>query len=241
MSKVDLLGYRAREVWVEVDPNRLLAQNVSLDEIAQAIAASNVQIPGGSVTLEHEEVLVRTAGPLQTAEDVAGVQARGQEAGWTVRVRDLAQVRDTFEVVLGMLDDDSVVVAENIYRHLEMGKPPMLAAVEGREVSLPVIASVATVASAYLPFLLVGGIWAKFLTAFPIIVILRFVASLLEAFWIMPAHVLELMRFGKPVEREGRRLYRAVSSVYRRFLAWAIRHRYRFMAFLWRSCFCLWR
>jgi multidrug efflux pump subunit AcrB len=125
------------------------------------------------------------------------------------------------------------VVAENIYRHLEMGKPPMLAAVEGaREVSLPVIASVATVASAYLPFLLVGGIWAKFLMAFPIIVVLCFVASLLGAFWIMPAHVLELMRFGKPVEREGRRLYRAVASVYRRFLAWAIRRRYRFMALL---------
>jgi multidrug efflux pump subunit AcrB len=48
----------------------------------------------------------------------------------------------------------------------------------------------------------------------------------------MPAHVLELMRFGKPVEREGRRLYRAVASVYRSFLAWAIRRRYRFMALL---------
>jgi multidrug efflux pump subunit AcrB len=47
MSKVDLLGDRAREVWVEIDPNRLLAHHVSLEEIAQAIAASNVQVPGG--------------------------------------------------------------------------------------------------------------------------------------------------------------------------------------------------
>ena len=47
-----------------------------------------------------------------------------------------------FIVVLGMLDDDSVVVAENIYRHLEMGKPPMLAVVAGaREVALPVSAA----------------------------------------------------------------------------------------------------
>jgi multidrug efflux pump subunit AcrB len=357
MSKVDLLGDRAQEIWVEADPARLQAQRMSLDEVAQAIAAANVQTPGGSVRLGPEEVLVRTMGPLKTAQDVADVLIRGQESGWTVRVRDVAEVHDTFEkerqrvrangqpaivlipkkkrtadalelierikdlmvefeprarqadislvlswdqshwierrlnvmtsnmlqggllilaalfvfldwrlavvamlgvpisfasamlgaslldvsinmmsllafiVVLGMLDDDSVVVAENIYRHLEMGKSPARAAVDGaREVSLPVIASVATVASAYLPFLLVGGIWAKFLSAFPIIVILCFAASLLEAFWIMPAHVLELMRFGRPVEKEGRRLYRIVAGAYRRFLAWTIQHRYRFMA-----------
>jgi multidrug efflux pump subunit AcrB len=51
MSKVDLLGDRPREIWAEVDPNRLLAYEVSLDEIARSIAASNVQIPGGSVVL----------------------------------------------------------------------------------------------------------------------------------------------------------------------------------------------
>jgi hydrophobic/amphiphilic exporter-1 (mainly G- bacteria), HAE1 family len=136
-----------------------------------------------------------------------------------------------FIVVLGMLDDDSVVVAENIYRHLEMGKSPTRAAIDGaKEVALPVIASVATVASAYLPFMLVGGLWAKFLMAFPIVVILCFAASLLEAFCIMPAHVMELLRFGRPVERQGRRFYRALAGMYRRALAWTILYRYRFMA-----------
>jgi multidrug efflux pump subunit AcrB len=359
MSKVDLLGDRAREIWVEADPNRLLAQDVSLEDISQAVAASNVQIPGGSIVLGGEDVLVRTAGPLRTVQDVANVLIRGQADGWALRVRDVAEVHETFEkerqrvrvngqpaiilmpkkkraadaldliarikaimadfeprarelgmaltlcwdqshwiqrrldvmtsnmiqggllilgalfvfldwrlavvamlgvpisfatamigasllnvsinmmtllafiVVLGMLDDDSVVVAENIYRHLEMGKPPTTAAIDGaKEVALPVIASVATVASAYLPFLLVGGIWAKFLMAFPIVVILCFAASLLEAFCIMPAHVLELMRFGRPIERQGRRLYRTIASLYRRMLAWTIQHRYRFLGLL---------
>jgi multidrug efflux pump subunit AcrB len=359
MSKVDRLGDRAREIWVEADPHRLLAQHLSLADLSQAIAAANVQVPGGSAVLDDRDVLVRPAGRLRTAEDVANVLIRGQEGGWTLRVGDVAQVRDAFEkerhrvrvngqpaivlmpkkkraadalaliaqikaimaefapratasgialtlcwdqshwiqrrldvmtsnmiqggllilgallvfldwrlalvamlgvpisfatamigaavagvsinlmtllafiVVLGMLDDDSVVVAENIYRHLELGKSPARAAVDGaREVALPVIASVATIAAAYLPFLLVGGIWAKFLMAFPIVVILCFAASLLEAFWIMPAHVLELMRFGRPVERQGRRLYRAVAGVYRRLLAWTIHHRYRFLGLL---------
>lgn len=359
MSKVDRMGDRAREIWVEADPHRLLAHTVTLQDIAGAIAASNVRLPGGSVVLHGEDVLVRSAGPLRTAQEVADVLVRGQEDGRLLHVRDLAQVRESFAkerqrlrvneapailllpkkkpsadvldliarikaviadftprahqagvslvlcwdqshwiqrrlnvmtsnmvqggllilaalfvfldwrlavvamlgvpisfasamigvsllavsinmmtllafiVVLGMLDDDSVVVAENIYRHLEMGKSPTRAAIDGaREVALPVLASVATVGSAYLPFLLVGGIWAKFLMAFPIVVVLCFAASLVEAFWIMPAHVLELLRFGKPVERQGRRIFQAVAAAYRRTLAWMLHHRYRFLVLL---------
>jgi multidrug efflux pump subunit AcrB len=67
-----------------------------------------------------------------------------------------------FIVVLGMLDDDSVVVAENIYRHLEMGQAPVRAAIDGaREVAFPVLASVAMVGAvlfnSYLqPFVVLG-------------------------------------------------------------------------------------
>ena len=359
MSKVDRMGDRAHEIWIEADPHRLLAHTISLQDIAGAIAASNVQLPGGSLVLENEDVLVRTAGPLRTAQDISNVLVRGQEDGRVLLVRDVAEVQETFEkerqrmrvngtpailllpkkkqsadaldlirrikevtadftpraqqagvslilcwdqshwiqrrlnvmnsnmvqggflilgalfvfldwrlavvamlgvpisfasamiglsvlnvsinlmtllafiVVLGMLDDDSVVVAENIYRHLEMGKSPARAAIDGaREVALPVLASVATVGSAYLPFLLVGGVWAKFLMAFPVVVMLCFAASLVEAFCIMPAHVLELLRFGKPVEHQGRRLYQAIADRYRRTLAWMMHHRYRFMAAL---------
>jgi multidrug efflux pump subunit AcrB len=68
--------------------------------------------------------------------------------------------------------------------------------------------------------------------AFPLVVILCFAASLLEAFCIMPAHVLELLHFGKPIERQGSRMYNAVATGYRRTLTWMIRHRYRFLALL---------
>ena len=97
MSKVDLMGDRAHEIWVEVDPHRLLAHTVTLQDIAGAIAASNVQLPGGAVVLHDEDVLVRTAGPLRTAQEVADVLVRGQEDGRLLRVRDVARVRDTFE------------------------------------------------------------------------------------------------------------------------------------------------
>ncbi|MEK7745640.1 MAG: efflux RND transporter permease subunit [Elusimicrobiota bacterium] len=136
-----------------------------------------------------------------------------------------------FIIVLGMLDDDSVVVAENIYRHLEMGKSPAVAAVEGaREVVLPVLGSVLVSSCAFLPFALMSGIMGKFLLMIPLIVVMCFAASIFEAFFILPSHVIDLLPYGKPVsESKDGRWYLAVVSGYRATLRWVIGHRLRFL------------
>jgi multidrug efflux pump subunit AcrB len=134
-------------------------------------------------------------------------------------------------IVMGMLDDDSVVVAENIYRHLEMGKKPIQAAVDGaREVAVPVIASVATTSCAFMPFAMISGIMGKFLWMIPVIVVMCFVASLFEAFFILPAHVLDMMPLGKPVEEtKDPRWYVVAQAWFRRTLAWSLKHRVLFL------------
>ncbi|MCR4296312.1 MAG: efflux RND transporter permease subunit, partial [Elusimicrobia bacterium] len=139
-----------------------------------------------------------------------------------------------FIIVLGMLDDDSVVVAENIYKHLEKGKPPFDAAVDGtKEVMWPVLGSVLVSSCAFLPFALMGGIMGKFLLMIPVVVVMCFAASLFEAFFILPGHVLELLPFGKPVEETaGGRWYHAVVDGYRRMLTWVISHRGKFALLL---------
>ena len=139
-----------------------------------------------------------------------------------------------FIIVLGMLDDDSVVVAENIYRHLEMGKPAFRAAVDGaREVVWPVIGSVLVSSCAFLPFAMMGGIMGKFVFMIPVVVVMCFAASLFEAFFILPGHVLELLPFGKPVgETAEGRWYRTVRDFYTRSITWVIRHRGKFALLL---------
>jgi multidrug efflux pump subunit AcrB len=138
-----------------------------------------------------------------------------------------------FIIVLGMLDDDSVVVAENIYRHLEMGKPPFTAAVEGaREVAVPVLASVAASCCAFLPFALVTGIMGKFLFMIPVVVVLAFAASAFEAFFILPGHVVEIMPLGRPVEGKESRWFRTVTGGFRRAVAWTVTHRAQFLLLL---------
>lgn len=140
-----------------------------------------------------------------------------------------------FIIVLGMLDDDSVVVAENIYRHLEMGKPPAVAALEGtREVAVPVLASVAASCCAFLPFALMTGIMGKFLFMIPVIVVLAFLASVFEAFFVLPGHVMELVPFGKPIgeETEAKGWFRPIQEGFRRAVAWTVFHRVKFLGLL---------
>lgn len=148
--------------------------------------------------------------------------------GFTINLMSLL----AFIIVLGMLDDDSVVVAENIYRHLEMGKKPFAAAVDGaREVALPVLGSVMVSSCAFLPFALMTGIMGKFLIAIPLIVVMAFAASVLEAFFILPSHVLDLLPYGKPVsEGQEAHWFKKVEASYRRAIHWVLRHRGKFAA-----------
>ncbi len=98
-----------------------------------------------------------------------------------------------FIIVLGMLVDDAIVVAESIFRYLEKGKDVVTAAYIGtREVILPVTAAIATTIAAFLPLFLISGIMGKFLSRIPAVVTISLIASILEAFFILPSHVISI-------------------------------------------------
>ncbi len=93
-------------------------------------------------------------------------------------------------LVVGILVDDGIVIAENIYSHFEMGKSPRKAAVDGALEVLPaVLTSVTTTIVAFTPVLLVqeGGMERMHQMAFVVIASLTF--SLFEAFLVLPSHI----------------------------------------------------
>jgi multidrug efflux pump subunit AcrB len=95
-----------------------------------------------------------------------------------------------FIMVLGIVVDDAIIIGENIYRKQEEGHRPLKAAVEGAlEVGRPVIFSVLTTMVAFWPLLLAGGRTGKILRNLPIVVILVLLGSLIEALFILPAHL----------------------------------------------------
>ena len=104
-------------------------------------------------------------------------------------------------LVFSRLIDNSVVVLENIFRHLEMGKPPAQAAEDGgREVALPVLAATFTTAIVFFPVVFLYGVSRYLFTALALAVVLALFASYLVALTVVP---LFCARFIKNAHNES--------------------------------------
>jgi multidrug efflux pump subunit AcrB len=93
------------------------------------------------------------------------------------------------------LIDNSVVVLENIFRHLEMGEPPEVAAERGgREVALPVLAATLTTVIVFFPVTFLYGVSKFLFTALALAVILSLFASYLVAMTVVPLFCAKLIK-----------------------------------------------
>lgn len=98
-------------------------------------------------------------------------------------------------LVIGILVDDSIVVLENIYRHLAMGKDPTRAAIEGRmEIGLAAVAITLTDVVVFVPIALMGGIVGKFFRPFGATVAFATLFSLIVSFTLTPMMAARWMR-----------------------------------------------
>ena len=96
----------------------------------------------------------------------------------------------SFLVALGIVVDDAIVVGENIYAHIQMGKPLREASIDGTmEVIGSVTASVTTTVIAFAPMLFVSGVMGKFMAVIPFAVIAMLVISLWESLFVLPSHL----------------------------------------------------
>ncbi len=104
----------------------------------------------------------------------------------------------SFIMVLGILVDDAIVVAENIYSHMQRGGNRIQAAIDGcHEVILPVIAAVTTSIVAFIPLTMMEGNLGKFMAMLPLAIIAALIASLIESLFILPAHLAHWVRPAK--------------------------------------------
>jgi len=327
VASVRIAGLRDREIWIEVDPDRLKAYQLSIAGVITALGTSNLNLPAGTMELGNTEFMVRTMGEFSNPDTIGGTIIAVQPTGTPLRLSDVATVSDTYEeartlsrisgkpsislsvqkktegntialvaelrelvekrktdlpegaeltavndysvilkerlgiletnaifglilvvlmlllfigwrnavfaalgipvafmatfwfmsiagytlsgvslfgliLVVGIVVDDAIVVIENIYRHLEAGEPPKVAAIRGaQEVGWPVVAASLTTICAFGPLMFMSGVSGQFMRIVPIMAILVLIASLFEVFVILPAHVSE---WGKAKHREGR-------------------------------------
>ncbi len=97
-------------------------------------------------------------------------------------------------LALGMLVDEAIVVAENIYRHLEDGKSKREAAILGATEMFPaVLTATLTTVFAFIPLLLLSGEMGTFIRILPIMISILLLSSLFEAFYFLPLHAHDFM------------------------------------------------
>ena len=137
-------------------------------------------------------------------------------------------------LVIGILVDDGIVIAENIYSHVEKGLTPKEAAIKGTAQVLPsVFTSVFTTIFAFGAFFFLDGKIGEFLIEMGIVVIASLGYSLLEASTILPAHLRDLKipkqpsRFRKFVD--GKMDYLRI-QLYGKFVKFSIRYRWQMLS-----------
>lgn len=126
---------------------------------------------------------------------------------------------------IGMLLDNSIVVIENVYRHLSMGKNPKQAAREGtREVFTAILASTLTTASVFLPVVFVTGLVGQLFTPLAITVVFSLLASLFVAVTVVPMLASRILTESKNMD-ETKRKQKGYMKRLRKATAWSLRHR----------------
>ncbi|MCP4129472.1 MAG: efflux RND transporter permease subunit [bacterium] len=361
VAKVKKIGYREREIIVEVNPRLLDVYHVAINEVILALSLKNINFPGGIVKSPKGEIVIRTIGEVRNAKEVKDILIRANDTGNLVRIRDVAKVKDSFEseryinktksrksimltvlkkesvdiitlveklnaettrfkgilprnyelftfndmsflvkrrlqvlinngivgfilvilsllislgwrislvtalgipiaffgtfiwmahqdisinlmsmfgliMVLGMIVDDAIIVAENVYRHLEDGEDVKKAVIDGTtEVITPVLGTVLTTIAAFSPLMFMSGIMGKFMWTLPAIVSVALVASWLECMFILPSHIEDVERRKKSSSskiKKERKLLKFFQTQYKNILRGIIRFRYLFIFFI---------
>ena len=314
ISQIAISGFPQEEIEIAVNENNLLAYGLSFPEVASAVSNANILVTGGNIKTSEEEYLIRANNRSYYGDELSNLIIRADAAGQTVRLKDIAIIRDRFSetpnasyfngdlsvrttitstntedlissaekvrnyiedfnqknnniqlsvvsdlsttltqrtqlltenaiigmilvliflsvflntrlafwvafglpvaflgmfifagffdvtinvlslfgmiIVIGILVDDGIVIAENIYQHYEKGKSPVQAAIDGTmEVIPPIVSAIITTILAFSIFLFLDGRIGEFFGEVSVIVILTLVVSLVEALIILPAHL----------------------------------------------------
>ncbi|MFC6998994.1 efflux RND transporter permease subunit [Rufibacter roseus] len=361
MAAIKILGGQEREIKVNIDGSKLEAYGLSILQVQQKIANSNLDFPTGKIKDENGQTQIRLAGKFQSLDQMRNLVIKEDQNG-IVRLSDVAEVQDTqkdievltrinssasvgitiqkqsdanavevsektlaalaqleetyaaeglkfniasdnstftmeaadsvlhdlmiavvlvaivmllflhslrnavivmisipaslvatfivmfllgyslnlmsllaLSLVVGILVDDAIVVIENIYRHMEMGKSPAQAAYDGiKEISATVTSITLVIVVVFIPIALSTGLVSDILRQFAVVVAVATMISLFVAFTLIP---LLASRFSKLEHLSDKTIFGRVILSFERFLdrvidgftgalKWAFNHKF---------------
>jgi HAE1 family hydrophobic/amphiphilic exporter-1 len=173
-------------------------------------------------------LMVLVAIPLSIVSTFIGAWAFGM----TLNLMTLLAL----SLIIGILVDDSIVVLENIYRHMEMGKPRRIAALDGRnEIGFSALSITMVDVVVFLPLSLISGMIGNLVRQYSLVVVIATLMSLFVSFTVTP---MLASRFAKVGETKGKHPlaffskgfeagFERLVRFYERVLGWSLRHKTR--------------
>ena len=130
-------------------------------------------------------------------------------------------------LVIGIVVDDAIIIAEYIYKEYEKGKPPLQAAVDGVSgVFKPVITTVLTTFIAFAPLFFMPGMLGKFVYVIPLAISIALFVSLVEACLALPSHIAGGLEKSHGRTDRRNRFFDQLQKDFGRFIAKLLRWRF---------------
>ncbi|MCI0514818.1 efflux RND transporter permease subunit [candidate division KSB1 bacterium] len=126
------MGGMRREISVFVDPNKLRAHNVTLDQVSAALQMNNLQLPAGLIENSNQEFTIRAAGEYTSVDQIANTSVANYN-GSIIHVKDVASVVDGFvDQRQKVWNNDTSAVAVMVQKQSDANTVEVCDAVNGR-------------------------------------------------------------------------------------------------------------
>ncbi|WP_027190909.1 efflux RND transporter permease subunit [Fundidesulfovibrio putealis] len=128
-------------------------------------------------------------------------------------------------LAVGFIVDDAIVMLENIVRHMEMGKPPMMASLEGaRQIGFTIVSMTLSLAVVFVPIMFMAGILGRILNELAVTITIAILVSGFVTLSFTPMLCSQFLRHGS-VGHSGK-VFKFVEGLYETSLRFVLRHRF---------------
>ena len=97
IAEVEKFGYYDREYLVEIDPDALDKYRIGMNTVVNTLKMRNIDFPGGPLRIGEKEFVLRTKGQFKNADEIRNTVIRGNDTGYSLKIKDVAKVSDTYE------------------------------------------------------------------------------------------------------------------------------------------------
>ena len=134
ISQVELFGTRNYEISIEVSEEQLRRHGISLAQVSEAVRSSSLNLHGGTIRTEGEELRVRTVGRKYTGKELADIVVLANPTGELIKLGSIAEVRDGFTedpissevggepaafiMVFKTSEEDSIQIADTVKKYM---------------------------------------------------------------------------------------------------------------------------